>query len=88
MVIPVPIMERFISTITMKFLLKKNSSLLKIKLKIVLIIFSPPSWKLVTALFVMNLSATFLLKKKRKHELLSLEYRTRWKHTTLMHYAF
>lgn len=43
MVIPVPIMERFISTITMKFLLKKNSSLLKIKLKIVLIIFSPPS---------------------------------------------
>lgn len=69
MVIPVPIMERFI--ITMKFLLKKNSSLLKIKLKIVLIIFSPPSWKLVTALFVMNLSATFLLKKKRKHELLS-----------------
>lgn len=65
MVIPVPIMERFISTITMKFLLKKNSSLLKIKLKIVLIIFSPPSWKLVTAFPYESLSY-FSLKKETK----------------------
>lgn len=42
-VIPVTITKRFISIITMKFLLKKNSSLLKTKLKILLIIFSPPS---------------------------------------------